>query len=57
MAKVAAVKSAWIVVGVVLIIQLMDSCENIAYKIAALIFGALIVALGSWFIVKHGRKG
>jgi hypothetical protein len=56
MAKAAAIKSAWIVIGVVLIIQVMDSCQDTLYKAMALLVGALIVACGSWFIVHHTRK-
>jgi len=56
MAKVAAIKSAWIVFGVVLVIQVMDSCENVMCKGATLLAGVLIVAAGSWVIVKLHSK-
>jgi hypothetical protein len=56
MAKAAAIKSAWIVIGVVLIIQVMDSCQDMLYKAMVLLVGAFIVACGSWFIVHHTRK-
>jgi hypothetical protein len=56
MAKVAAFKSAWIVFGVVLIIQVMDSCENVWCKAATLLAGVLVVAFGSWVIVKLHSK-
>ncbi|MBN1494088.1 MAG: hypothetical protein JW938_08065 [Candidatus Omnitrophica bacterium] len=56
MAKAAALKSAWIVISVVIIIQAMDSCEHFVCKAATLLVGAVLVAIGSWFIVKYTRK-
>jgi len=55
MAKIAAIKSGWIVIGVVLIVQVMDSCDNPFCKTVALLCGAFIVSLGSWFIVRHAH--
>ncbi len=56
MAKIAALKTAWVVIGVVLIIQIMDSCQSALCKALVLFLGVVLVSCGSWLIVHHARK-